>query len=153
MTARGFSLMEMMVTLVVFGAIMSIAFPALSGSRGRMAVQHAADEFRAAHSLARSIAIRQGRVTELHVDAAASRYWVEVDTSLTRSGATDTIGVVRDLTDQGVTMTSTRDILCFDSRGLATQTGVCSPHDATVVFLRGTYVDTVTISALGKVLR
>jgi prepilin-type N-terminal cleavage/methylation domain-containing protein len=153
MSTRGFSLLELTVVLLAFGAMMSIALPALSASRTRMSVRHAADEFRAAHALARSMAIRQGRVAALHIDGAGNRYWVEVDTTLARTGVTDTIGVVRDFSNEGIAMTSTRSVLCFDSRGLATQTGACSPHDATVVFSRAAYADSVRISALGKVLR
>jgi len=50
-------------------------------------------------------------------------------------------------------MTSSRALLCFDARGIATTVGSCEPGDAQVVFTDGTMADTVNTTALGKVLR
>ncbi len=95
---------------------------------------------------------------ELHIDAAYDRFWVEVDTS-GGSGVTDTIGVVRDLADQdGVDLTHTRSLVCFDGRGLPdlsdnSQGDTCDPHDGLVIFSLRAEVDTLEVTVLGKVIR
>ncbi len=154
LSARGLTLIEVLVALVVMGTAGAIAWPAFRSAQEQKAVRSAADEFVLRHSMARSIALRRGRLVELHIDAAAGRFWVEVDTSALRTGVRDTVGPVLDVTDElGVTVTSTRNLLCFDGRGLATLAAGCSPGDATVVFKRAGYVDSVTTTSLGKVLR
>ncbi len=104
-----------------------------------------------AHSLARSTALQYGRVAELHIDAAYARFWVEVDTNST--GVSDTVGPLHDLGGGQLTMTSNRSLLCFDARGMATARDACDPGDATITFSLQGRGDTVTITALGKVLR
>ncbi len=153
MDTKGFTLLEMMISAILLAALAAIALPSFSASQTRMLTRHAADEFRSAHSLARSIAIRNGRVTELQIDAANGRFWVQLDTTAARTGVMDTIGVVRHMANQNVSMTSTRSYVCFDGRGLATKANNCPAGDATVVFSRGARADTVNTTALGKVLR
>ena len=150
---EGFTILEILITAVLLAALVAIVLPAFSSSWNRMAPRHAADEFRATHALARSIAIRNGRVTELRMDATNGRFWVEIDTSAARIGVTDTIGVVKDVSVNNVTMTSTHSYVCFDGRGLATTAFNCPSGAATVVFSRGARADTVDLTALGKVLR
>jgi prepilin-type N-terminal cleavage/methylation domain-containing protein len=152
---RGFTLLEILIVLAVMATLIAIAMPK-STDRARQAVRFAVDRFASAHSLARATGIRMGRMGEFHIDAANSRFWVEVDT--TGTGVTDTVGMVSDLSPESVTMTSTRSLLCFDGRGLPdlrTTTGgnACQPGDATVVFSRDGVADTLEITALGKVIR
>ncbi len=104
------------------------------------------------HNLTRSIAVRHGRTAELHIDASAGRFWVEVDTGTT-SVVKDTVGVIKDLSTNDVSITSDRAILCFDSRGLPTTRGACDAADATLILTSGSRVDTLSITALGRVLR
>lgn len=150
MKNTGFSLMELMIVLVLAGLAMAIASAPMADAVRRTSTQAAADEFISRHSLARSAAVRFGRLAEIHVDATTSRFWVEVDTSQA-GGVTDTIGVVRHL--DGVTITTDRALLCFDSRGLPTTRGTCESADATIVFSAENVTDTLKITALGKVLR
>ncbi|MFQ5689516.1 MAG: Tfp pilus assembly protein FimT/FimU [Gemmatimonadota bacterium] len=153
-SAGGFTLVEVLIAMVLMGIMMAIALPPLRSSQEWRVVHSAADEFAARHSMARAAAVRRGRLAELHIDAGTGRLWVEVDTSAARAGVMDTLGPVLDVADQfGVTVTSTRSRFCFDVRGLATQTSGCPPGDATVVFSRGSYADTVRTSVVGKVLR
>ena len=153
MNTRGFTLLELLVVTILLGALTLTALPLIGPARGRAAVRHAVDEFRAVHSLTRATAIRYGRVARLHIDNAAGRFWVEVDTSLTNSGVMDTIGTVRDVSNNLVTVTSTQDFLCFDGRGLATPVWDCPPGSAIVIFSRDKFADTVSVSVAGKVLR
>ncbi len=103
-----------------------------------------------AHGLTRATGVRFGRVAELHIDAANRKFWVEVDTSGT--GIRDTVGTLNQLAD-ALAVTSTRSVLCFDSRGLATARGACEPADAIVTFSANGRTDTLQTTVLGLVLR
>jgi len=152
--SRGFTLVELLIALTVLGTLLAIAWPSAQGTRARWAVRAAGDAFVARHSMARAIAVRYGRVAELHIDAAAGRVWAEVDTSATGSGVKDTVGPVLDLSDDfGVTTTSTGSVLCFDGRGMSTERAGCDADGVTLTFALQGHVDTVTTSAVGKVLR
>ncbi|UCC50000.1 MAG: GspH/FimT family pseudopilin [Gemmatimonadota bacterium] len=152
MRNKGFTLTELIVVLILAGVAMAIVSPSLGRAFRRTGVRAAVDEFASTHSLARAAAVRYGRLAELHIDAGNRRFWVEVDTSTT-GGVKDTVGVVKYVGSHGVSVTSTRAILCFDGRGLPTTRGSCQAADATLVFSSGGRTDTVTVSALGRVFR
>jgi len=150
---RGFTMIETIMVLTLIGIVAAIGGPKISAALLRRTTASAADQFTLTHSLTRSTAIRYARVAQLHIDAAGSRFWVDVDTSANGTGQRATIGYVRDVSATGLTMTSTRTLLCFDARGLPSTTGSCEPADASVVFSDGATADTVATTALGKVLR
>jgi type II secretion system protein H len=152
MRNKGFTIVELIIVLVMAGVIMAVISPSLSRAFRRTGVRAAVDEFASTHSLARSAAVRYGRLAELHIDVAGSAFWVEVDTS-SAGGVMDTVGVVKYQRGNDVTIESTRALLCFDARGLPTTRGACEAPDAQVIFASGSRVDTVTITALGRVLR
>ncbi len=153
MSNRGITIIEIMIALVLFGAMAAVATPRFLTTREALAARHAADEFAAVHRLARATAVREGRVVRLRIDAAAGRFWMEMDTSLTRSGAMDTLGPVRSVSSKNVSMSSSRAMLCFDGRGIATPIWSCPPGDAVVTFTRGQSTDTLTTTITGKLLR
>lgn len=141
-----------MVVLILAGVAVAIATPSLSSAFRRTSLRASMDEFVSTHSLARSIAVRHGRTAEFHIDDVAGKFWVEVDTGST-SIKKDTVGVVKNVALRNVSISSDRTVVCFDSRGLPTTRGVCESADATLVFTSGTRIDTLTITALGRVLR
>jgi prepilin-type N-terminal cleavage/methylation domain-containing protein len=155
MRNSGFTLIEMLIVVLLLGIMVGLAVPPLAvWYRGR-AVRGAADDFVSAHTVTRTTAVRFGRLAELHIDQATNTFWVVVDT--TDAGVQDTIGPIRDMPSD-VTFTSTRDLLCFDSRGLpsertTSQGQSCDPADVTLVFSSASESRTVTTTALGKVLR
>ncbi len=149
---KGYSLLELITVLVLTGLAAAIATPPLASTYKRTATRTARDQFVSAHSLARSMAVRYGRVAELRIDAANTRFWVEVDTS-SIGGMNARVGVTKDLNAAKVLLTSDRSILCFDVRGLPTTRGACEAADATIIFSVEGKADTVKITALGKVLR
>jgi prepilin-type N-terminal cleavage/methylation domain-containing protein len=150
---RGFTLVEAMMVVSIIAVVAATAGPRLSEALRRRTTASAADQFVLTHSLARSAAIRYGRVAQLHVDAAGGRFWVDVDTSANGIGQRGTVAYVRDVNGDGLSMSSTRSLLCFDARGLASILGTCEPGDAKVIFTDGDRADTVTTTLLGKVLR
>lgn len=152
----GFSLLELLYVLMITSVLLSMAWPD-SAQRDKRRVRTALDQYASAHRLARSTGIQHGVMGELHIDADNDRFWIEVDTS--GFGVTDTIGIVRDLADQdGVELNSTRSLVCFDGRGLPdlrdnSQGDTCEPPDGLVIFSLRAEVDTLEITALGKVIR
>ena len=144
----GFTLIEMLIVLTLMGVIAAVALPSMVRGYRQRATQTAVNRLAMAHSLAQATAMRFGRVAELHIDAAASRFWVEVDTSGT--GIRDTVGLMNDLGGQ-VTMSSNRSLLCFDSRGFATTRGVCESGDVLVQFSMQGRTDTLQTTARKRV--
>ncbi len=148
---QGFSVVELLIVLVVGAIVMAIAAPQVARSQRRASVRTAADEFVATHGLARSMAIKYGRLSELHIDNATSRIWVQVDTGGT--AAPDTIGAIRDLAKQKVRVKGTRSMICFDASGGSSSRGSCGSGLGVYEFASGGYVDTVRVTAGGNVLR
>jgi prepilin-type N-terminal cleavage/methylation domain-containing protein len=150
---RGFTIIETITVLTVVAIVAVTGGPQLSAALQRRTTSSAADQFVIAHSLSRSTAVRYARVAQLHIDAPGNRYWVDVDTSANGIGQRATIAYVRDANGSGLTMTSTRALLCFDASGMASTSGSCEPGDANVIFSDGAMADTVVTTALGKVIR
>lgn len=150
---RGVTMMELIMVLSVIGIIAATSGPKISAFMQRRTTASVADQFVVTHSLTRSTALRFGRVAQLHIDAPNKRFWVDVDTSANGIGQRATIAYVRDVSGNGLVMTSNRTLLCFDARGIASTLGSCEPGDASVVFSDGPMADTVNTTALGKVLR
>lgn len=77
---------------------------------------------------------------------------MEMDTSQARNGLPVRIGKLHRL-DGDVAIISTRDVLCFDGRGITTPIWSCPPGNATLVFQQQGVADTVETTVTGKVLR
>jgi prepilin-type N-terminal cleavage/methylation domain-containing protein len=150
---RGVTVVELLMVLAVIGVVAATGGPKLSAALQRRTTASVADQFVLTHSLTRSTALRYGRVAQLHIDAPGKRFWIDVDTSANGIGQRATIAFVRDVSGNGLQMTSSRSLLCFDARGIASTMGSCEPGDAQVVFTDGSMADTVKTTALGKVLR
>jgi prepilin-type N-terminal cleavage/methylation domain-containing protein len=150
---RGFTLLEIIITMCLLAVIATMGSVRLATALRRRATQTAADQFATTHSLARATAVRYGRVSQLHIDAATRRFWIDIDTSATGSGQRATIWYVRNLTQPGLSMSSNRTLLCFDARGLPWTTAPCEPADAQVIFTSVERADTVRTASLGKILR
>ena len=150
---RGFTLLEVIITVFLLAIIAAIGTPKLSAALRRRVTQSAADQFVTAQSLARATALRYGRVAQLHIDPSTTRFWVDVDTSANGVGQRATIWYVRNLARPGLVMSSNRSLLCYDARGLPLVLGACESGDATVIFTATDKADTVRTAVLGKVVR
>ncbi len=153
MSRAGFTLLDIILVISFVSLLAAITFPRIVDVQERFALRGAVMAFMSTHSMARSTAIRQGGVAELHVDPTNDLFWVEVDTTLGGTGVMDTIGFVVDLGDHRVTLSSTQTVLCFDGRGLASSASGCATTGATIVFNSVSGVDTILTTALGKILR
>jgi prepilin-type N-terminal cleavage/methylation domain-containing protein len=150
---RGVTVVELLMVLAVLGIVAATGGPKISAALQRRTTASVADQFVLTHSLTRSTALRYGRVAQLHIDAPGKRFWIDVDTSANGVGQRATIAFVRDVSGNGLQMTSSRTLLCFYARGIASTVGSCEPGDAKVVFTDGVMADTVNTTTLGKVLR
>ncbi len=150
---RGFTLLEVIIVMSLLAVVVAMGAPRLSAALRRRTTQTAVDQFATAQSLTRSTAIRYRRVAQLHIDASTTRFWIDVDTSANGVGQRATTWYVRDLSQPGLVMTSTRTLLCFDACGLPSTTGSCEPGDVTVIFTAADEADTLTTAVLGKILR
>lgn len=150
---RGFSMIEAIMVMTVIGIVAVTGGPKISAALQRRTTASAADQFVLTHSLARSTALRYGRVAQLHIDVTGQRFWIDVDTSANGIGQRAVIANVRYINDNGLQMTTDRALLCFDARGIASTAGSCESGDANVIFSDGVVADTVATTLLGKVLR
>jgi prepilin-type N-terminal cleavage/methylation domain-containing protein len=145
----GFNLIELLITMLVLGILLTVATTSATALRHRAEVRGTANRYIAKHALARAVAVRLGRASELRVDTAGRRIWIEVPQTATTS---DTIGSV-EYFDSRLGFRSNRSVLCFDARGLAKSGGSCQFPDATVVFSLNGRADTVRMSVTGRVIR
>ncbi len=149
----GFTLMEVITVVTIIGLLAGLALPKISENWDRFSVTGAVNEFRSAHQKTRTAAIRYGTVAELHVNASTDHFWVEVDTTIGKTGVMDTIGAVVDLSEVAVDLRATRSLVCFDARGLVAVATQCPSTGALGVgFTRGNDADTLVVTASGLLL-
>ena len=149
MNTKGFTLIEIIVVLGLIGLLAAVAFRSLGPSFTAQQVRSARDQVASMHAKARANAIRRGSVTTLHLTSGN----LMITSREPLTGNPDTIGAVYDVVAKyGVSFTMvsspTRDSLVFDSRGIGTET---SPTD--IIVSRSGYTDTVTVSAVGRILK
>lgn len=152
MRRSGFTMIEMTFVLILIGVMAGAVMPPLMRWQRNMALASSMDRFERLHELTRITAIREGRIAELHLDAANRQMWVEVDTS--NAGSADTVAVIQEFED-AVSFRANRSVLCFDGRGLPTTVGACDAPDATVAFWLEPdgQLDSTRITLLGKIVR
>jgi len=150
---KGFTLLETIIVMFIAAIVAAMGAPKLSAALRQRSVTSAADQFVSVHSLARSTALRYGRVAQLHIDASTTRIWVDVDTSANGSGQRATVSYIRDLSSNGVTLASNRSLLCFDARGVATTGGGCEAGNIAITFNDVDKSAPLNATALGKILR
>ena len=151
-TRAGFTVAEVTLILVVLAVLFALLLPRMSSFFRRGQLRSAAAELTEAHDLARASAMRFGRPVELHLDALRGTFWVEGDTS-SRGRGRDTVGTVHRISGDGITMTSTRAVLCFDRRGLGYSGGDCEPPDVLITFSLSGRTETIRTNAVGQMVR
>ena len=143
MNRRGFSLIELLIVIVLVGAVTSFAIPMVRRGMEARRVSGARITITTMNAKARAIAVQRSRVVRLIVDGNEVQL-------VSRHPVTGAVTVIeqRDLYSvYGVTVSSTRDTLLYDPRGLGLQ------NSATTIAVSrpGGYADTVVINSLGGV--
>ena len=143
----GFTLIEMLVVIIMIGALTAVALPYLRSGTNKSAARGAADAIVAMHALARTAAIQRGRTANLVLASGTNKALV-VARKVASSGV-DTLGTVVDLARQfGVTVTSTRDSIGFSPRGIGTNSS-----SVRIIVSKTGFFDTLTVSRGGRMKR
>ena len=134
----GTSLPELIAVIVVTAILLAIAVPRLRHSAERAAVRGALADVVALLSTARQLAVSRRGGVSVVIDRAGGALHVVArgDTLASRQ-----LGQI-----YGVTISSTRDSLAYDARGLG-----LGAANLTFVVVRGMTADTVVVSRLGRV--
>lgn len=151
--ARGFSVLELVLVLVVMAIVAAFALPAVGAMRRSAAVQNGRHAVESALSVARASAIQYGRPAILRIDAAGDRLWVEADTTVAGTGiALVTVRVFAVGADLAVDLEADRTALCFDGRGIGTTGAACPAAGAVITVRKAGKMAVVRVSATGRVL-
>lgn len=151
---RGFTLVEVLLVLLVVGALTAVAAPPIHRMRTAAALQNGRAQVTAALALARGSATRWGRTVELHFDRSTDEITVQVDTATAGSSSEVlTIRRYRLADDLGIDIASDRDVLCFNAHGVGTRGPACPVAGATVRIRAGSRADTLRINSVGRVWR
>jgi prepilin-type N-terminal cleavage/methylation domain-containing protein len=147
---RGYTLYEMMATLVVAGIAMSLAVPAMEGVLRRERVRGAVNRLAGDLEFTRMAALRNGATAVLRFVPDA-RCGGRGGTGY-RVGLRGDTGVLRgSFEPDGVPVcfqSNTSDTVAFNSRGLLAPFG-----NRTIRGVLGTTRDSLTVSAVGRVYR
>jgi len=138
MRRRAFTLLEITIVLTVTGVLLLLTVPRFAALRDRQMVRAAIDEIGGSFAAARSAAIARRSPVTVILDTAGGAIEVR---SLGRTLFRRPVRAV-----YGIVLSSNRDSAVYDPRGLGY--GVTN---VTVVVRRGTMVDTLTMSRLGRV--
>jgi prepilin-type N-terminal cleavage/methylation domain-containing protein len=147
---KGFTIVELVMTIVVLGMIIAIALPKLRQAWLNFNVRSARLAFDAVAERARTAAVHRGCVSTLNITTgSAGAVWVTA-CPVSGSATSDTVGAIEPLaTRYGVTMTPSRSSLQYDPRGVSV-----GNLSVTVVFTgAGSRTDSAMINQLGKVVR
>ena len=145
----GFTLIEMLMVVVVIGAMLAFALPRFRNSTKQGDVRGSLDAMAAMHNIARQTSIQRSRVTRLVIDRTNGTM-VVVANKVSGTGV-DTVGKVQNLLSRfGVTLSSspTRDTLTFTPRGLGTEA-----NNTLLISTKSGFSDTLTISSAGRRIR
>jgi prepilin-type N-terminal cleavage/methylation domain-containing protein len=135
---RGASLPELIAVIAVTAILLAIAIPRLRHSAERGAVRGAVSDVVAQLSAARQLAVSRRGGVSVTIDRAGAAVHIVA--------GGDTLASRRLGQIYGVTVTSTRDSLGYDARGLG-----LGAANLTFVVVRGMTADTVVVSRLGRV--
>lgn len=126
---RGFTLLELMVTLAVAAVLLTTGIPSFVGLMKDNRLTAQVNEFVAAVTLARSEAIKRGvqvRVTSVSGAndwSGGWRVWVDLNSNNSFDDTGESIQFKQDFAGPGTTFTSTQSEYVFGSRGSSNLAG------------------------------
>jgi type II secretory pathway pseudopilin PulG len=134
----GFTVIDQLITIVLLALVLAISLRGVGVMRDTLAVQAAARAVKDAFALAREHAGAAGLRTAVRLSEAHGRVTVH-------AGA-DSLAQLALTRTHGVTFTTTRDSMSYLPSGLG-----FGASNLSLVLSRGTIVDTITVSRLGRV--
>jgi len=133
-----YTVLELVIVLTIAGIVLAIAIPRGRLMIDRVSVQSAAGDVMATLDLARSLAIAGNSAVAVDIDSL---------TGALRIRRGDAVLHSRSIGDaHGVRVARTRDSLTYNSRGLGR-----GAANLSIVIRRGSAVETVFVSRLGRV--
>ena len=142
----GFTVVELLVTLILFSITLALASLVFSGYQSRTAAQRAAQVFAMDLRLARTSAVRGREVVIVDFNEAGGSYVIRLesgDTILRRGFGRDD-----DIRLDSLNLQLTGDSLAFDARGVGDLSGSASPL-GTASFAAGANVYDVSFTIMG----
>jgi len=153
MNRRGFSAVELLIVIVIIGAVAMMTFPKIRTALDKTSVRSARVSIGTFAAEARAAAASRGCKAVLHfAGGTTSQAWVTACPRLKPgAGTVDTIAMIDDVGARfSTTMTYTRDSVQYDPRGLSMD------NANTVVRFTGNVAgntDSLVINTLGRVVR
>jgi prepilin-type N-terminal cleavage/methylation domain-containing protein len=142
---RGFTIIEVIVVLVIGGALMSIAVKGFGTTASHTSARQARNVFNGMAARARAQAIESGRNTVLIADASGDSVLIMANGQIVEN--------VRFGEEMGVDIQTTQDVtrLCMNPRGYADQD--CNSFKTTVkmAFVQGNQSMSLEILPLGQI--
>jgi len=143
---RGFTLIEVMVIVVIAGALMLLAFPKMNQAILSANLNGARSAVASTFIRARSAAVERGQPTRLRVNGNSVYITAEPRLVALAGSTRDTIGTVQNLNQQfGVTVALDNDDLGFDPRGFGTNSDTTS-----LTVTKSGYSKSLVISPFGR---
>jgi prepilin-type N-terminal cleavage/methylation domain-containing protein len=136
--SRGFTLLELTVVLTIVGLLLALVLPGFGSLRNTWAVRTAMTDIASAFSLARQTALSRRAAVAVVFDTSAGVVQVR---SIGGTIRREVLGAT-----YGVSIGANRDSAVYDPHGLGY--GV---SNLTVTVRRGTFVDTLTMSRMGRI--
>lgn len=143
--SRGFTLIELVIVIVLIGAMAGFAFPRIGDAITQQSVRSARAAVVGLVAKARGTAIQRGSTARLIL--RNNVLYVEAANPVT--GATQQVGVAENFsTRYGVTVQPAHDTLWYDARGIGLETS-----ETAIVVTKGTFAEKVVISMVGRVIQ
>lgn len=143
--SRGFTLIELMIVIVLIGAMAAFAFPRIGDAVTQQGVRSARGAFVALLAKTRGTAIQRGSNASLII--SGTRVYVEATHPVKRDSV-QRVGVMEDFgTRYKVTISPTSDTILFDARGIGREA-----NETVITMTRGAYSQTLKVSRIGRVI-
>lgn len=151
-STSGFTLIELVIVLVLFGILVALAAPNLAGYIRTTKVDGALIELSGDVAYTRMLAVRSGQRAKLTILSGGTSYIIEVNEPSTAWRVAKQVNLATDY--RGVTLSPAQTPLAFNSRGLLLPSASQSTGEpVTIVAQQGNRSAAVQVVQGGRVYR